>query len=43
MGWIFQILKEGFKGEHTKYVMNGLKLGFLLFISSEVMLFFAVF
>jgi len=41
--WLIQVLNEGFSGEHTKFVMNGLKLGFLLFICSEIMLFFAVF
>jgi heme/copper-type cytochrome/quinol oxidase subunit 3 len=41
--WLCQVLKEAFNGDHTKYVLNGLKLGFLLFISSEIMLFFAVF
>lgn len=41
--WLVQVLREAASGEHTNFVINGLKLGFLLFISSEIMLFFAVF
>jgi len=31
------------EGHHTSYVRKGLKLGMILFIASEVMLFFAFF
>jgi heme/copper-type cytochrome/quinol oxidase subunit 3 len=31
------------EGQHTSYVRKGLKLGMILFIASEVMLFFAFF
>jgi hypothetical protein len=41
--WLIKVLFEATQGDHTKFVANGLKIGFLLFISSEVMLFFAVF
>lgn len=37
------ILTESGEGYHTKNVQRGLRLGMLLFILSEVMLFFAFF
>jgi cytochrome c oxidase subunit 3 len=42
--WWRDIVREGtFEGQHTKQVQDGLKLGMLLFILSEVMFFFAFF
>jgi cytochrome c oxidase subunit 3 len=42
--WWRDIIREGtFQGQHTKGVQNGLKLGVLLFIVSEIMFFFAFF
>ncbi len=42
--WWRDIIREGtFEGQHTQEVKNGLKLGFQLFIVSEIMLFFAFF
>lgn len=41
--WLVKVLFEATQGDHTKFVANGLKIGFLLFVSSEIMLFFAVF
>lgn len=41
--WLINVLIESIYGDHTKFVVKGLKIGFLLFISSEIMLFFAVF
>jgi len=43
MSWFFSILKESSQGYHTKKVQHGLRLGMILFILSEVMLFFAFF
>jgi cytochrome c oxidase subunit 3 len=37
------VSKEGTNGHHTKAVLTGLKLGFILFIVSEVMFFFSFF
>ena len=43
-GWFFDILNEAtIKGDHTLAIRTGLKKGFLLFIVSEVMLFFGFF
>jgi cytochrome c oxidase subunit 3 len=43
-GWGADIVRESFwEGQHTSRVQKGLKLGFLLFIVSEVMFFFAFF
>jgi len=42
--WWRDVIREAtFEGHHTSYVRKGLKLGMILFISSEVMLFFAFF
>jgi heme/copper-type cytochrome/quinol oxidase subunit 3 len=41
--WFVDIINESVDGEHTAKVQRGLRLGFILFIVSEVMLFFAVF
>jgi cytochrome c oxidase subunit 3 len=43
MSWFLSILKESSQGYHTKKVQKGLRLGMILFILSEVMLFFAFF
>lgn len=43
ISWFFAILKESRQGYHTKRVQNGLRLGRLLFIVSEVRFFFAFF
>lgn len=42
--WWRDVVREGtFRGDHTSLVQHGLKLGFLLFIVSEVMFFFSFF
>lgn len=42
--WWRDVIREGtFEGMHTKKVQAGLKLGFILFIVSEVMFFFGFF
>lgn len=42
--WWRDIIREGtFEGQHTKQVQDGLKMGMLLFIVSEIMFFFAFF
>ncbi len=42
--WWRDIIREGtFEGQHTKSVQEGLRMGVLLFIVSEVMFFFAFF
>lgn len=42
--WWRDIIREGtFEGQHTKQVQVGLKMGMLLFITSEVMFFFGFF
>jgi cytochrome c oxidase subunit 3 len=42
--WWRDVIREGtFEGHHTSYVRKGIKLGMILFIASEVMLFFAFF
>jgi heme/copper-type cytochrome/quinol oxidase subunit 3 len=41
--WYFSIVQESRYGFHTQKVLNGLRLGMLLFILSEVMFFFAFF
>lgn len=43
MAWFSCILVESGQGYHTKKVQEGLRMGMLLFILSEVMLFFAFF
>jgi cytochrome c oxidase subunit 3 len=43
MTWFFTVLKESRHGHHTKRVQQGLRLGMILFIASEVMFFFAFF
>lgn len=43
MFWFVAIVKESSQGYHTKKVQKGLRMGMLLFILSEVMLFFAFF
>ena len=41
--WFLDIILESFKGNHTSFVANGLRLGFVLLIVSEVMFFFSFF
>lgn len=41
--WLKDVIKEGLEGYHTKAVQKSLQLGFLLFIISELMLFFSFF
>jgi len=42
--WFRDIIREGtFEGHHTNLVQKGLKLGMILFIISELMLFFSFF
>jgi cytochrome c oxidase subunit 3 len=42
--WWRDVIREAtFEGHHTSYVRKGLKMGMILFITSEAMLFFAFF
>ena len=42
--WIKDIVREStFQGHHNSIVVNGLKLGFILFIVSEILFFFSFF
>ncbi len=42
--WLKDVVREStFQGHHTKIAVNGLKLGFLLFIVSEILFFFSFF
>jgi heme/copper-type cytochrome/quinol oxidase subunit 3 len=42
--WWRDVVREAtFEGQHTSFVQRGIKIGFLLFILSEVMFFFAFF
>lgn len=42
--WLKDVIREGtYQGHHTKTAVAGLKLGFLLFIVSEVLFFFSFF
>jgi cytochrome c oxidase subunit 3 len=41
--WCLDIILESFKGNHTSYVANGLRIGFILLIVSEIMFFFSFF
>jgi len=43
MSWFISIIKESSQGFHTSKVQQGLRMGMILFILSEVMLFFAFF
>jgi len=43
MSWFISIIKESSQGFHTSKVQHGLRMGMILFILSEVMLFFAFF
>jgi cytochrome c oxidase subunit 3 len=43
MCWFRDVIREQNVGFHTISVRKGLKLGFILFIISEIMLFFAFF
>jgi heme/copper-type cytochrome/quinol oxidase subunit 3 len=43
MRWFISIIKESGRGYHTAKVQHGLRMGMLLFILSEIMLFFAFF
>jgi cytochrome c oxidase subunit 3 len=43
MGWFISIVRESGQGYHTAAVQHGLRLGMILFILSEVMLFFGFF
>ncbi|AVO36762.1 cytochrome c oxidase subunit 3 [Pukyongiella litopenaei] len=42
-GWWSDVIKESHEGDHTPVVRIGLRYGFILFIMSEVMFFFAWF
>jgi len=41
--WWGDVIKESFAGYHTEEVARGLRLGFILFIVSEIMFFFSFF
>ena len=41
--WFLDVILESLKGNHTSYVANGLRLGFILLIVSEIMFFFSFF
>lgn len=42
--WLRDVTREGtFQGFHTKSTLSGLKMGFVLFIVSEILLFFSFF
>jgi heme/copper-type cytochrome/quinol oxidase subunit 3 len=41
--WWGDVIQESFQGHHTEIVAKGLRLGFILFIVSEVMFFFSFF
>nr|YP_010890017.1 cytochrome c oxidase subunit III [Erenna sirena]WJJ70004.1 cytochrome c oxidase subunit 3 [Erenna sirena] len=42
--WLKDVIREGtYQGLHTKATLNGLKMGFILFIVSEILLFFSFF
>jgi len=41
--WWRDVIREGFQGHHTNPVIRGLKLGFALFVVSEIFLFIAFF
>ena len=42
--WWRDVIREGtYEGQHTASVQNGLKMGMILFILSEVMFFFGIF
>jgi hypothetical protein len=43
MSWFLSIIKESSQGYHTGKVQHGLRMGMILFILSEIMLFFAFF
>jgi len=43
MRWFISVVKESSQGFHTKKVQQGLRLGMILFIVSEIMFFFAIF
>ena len=43
IGWWRDVIKEGLGGEHSEVVAKGLRLGMALFITSEVLFFFAFF
>jgi cytochrome c oxidase subunit 3 len=44
MIWLKDVIREAsFQGAHTKAAVVGLKIGFLLFIVSEIMFFFSFF
>nr|NP_803499.1 cytochrome c oxidase subunit 3 [Harpochytrium sp. JEL105]AAO64944.1 cytochrome c oxidase subunit 3 [Harpochytrium sp. JEL105] len=42
-GWFRDVTREGISGKHTTKVQSGLMLGVLLFLVSELMLFFSFF
>lgn len=41
--WFRDIIREGLSGKHSILVQSGLSMGFLLFLVSEIMLFFSFF
>lgn len=43
IGWFRDITREGLSGKHTAKVQSGLMLGVILFLMSEVMVFFSFF
>src|SRR5690606_7808965 len=42
-GWWRDVIREGLAGAHTDVVSKGLRIGMALFITSEVLFFFAFF
>ena len=43
LSWFIMVVRESQAGHHTAVVQQGLRLGFVLFIASEIMFFFAFF
>ena len=43
VGWWRDVIREGRTGHHTEVVSKGLRIGMALFITSEVLFFFAFF
>ena len=41
--WFQDVIHEGYEGYHTQWVLNGLRMGMVLFIVSEIMFFFSFF
>jgi cytochrome c oxidase subunit 3 len=41
--WLRDIIREGKEGNHTKIVQKGITLGYIIFLITEIMLFFSFF